>query len=91
VEESRGAGVLDETLSICSACGRSVVSPRWTAASSRRGLLLELRKVGPYLLIAAAAWVLKPYLTYLPRRTFGTPGGAGGTWPVPTPAGGRGH
>ena len=79
LEESRGTGVLDETLSVCSACGQSIVSPRWTAGSTRRGLLLVLRKVGPYLLIAAAAWVLKPFLPYLPRRTFGRPGGAGGT------------
>lgn len=64
-------GVLDETLSVCAACGRSIASPRWTAGSTRRGFLLALRKLGPYVLIAGAAWLLKPYLPFLPRRTFG--------------------
>jgi hypothetical protein len=76
VEERRGTGVLDETLSVCSACGRSITSPRWTAASTRRGLLLVLWKVGPYLLIAAAGYLLQPYLPFLPRRTSGRTGGS---------------
>jgi hypothetical protein len=70
-EERPGAGVLQETLWVCFACGQSISSPHWTGVSTRRAFLLALRKVGPYLLIAAAAWVLKPYLPFLPRRTFG--------------------
>ena len=75
VEETRETEGLDETLSVCSACGQSIVSPRWTAASTRRVLLRVLWKVGPYLLIAAAGYLLQPYLPFLPRRTFGRSGG----------------
>ena len=71
VEEPPGDGVFDETVSICSACGRSIVSPRWTAASTRRGLMLMLWTLGPVLLIALAAWFFQPVLSWLPRRTPG--------------------
>ena len=71
VEEPPGSGVFDETLSVCSACGRSIVSPRWTAASTRRGLLHTLWTLGPVLLLALAAWFLKPYLSWLPQRRPG--------------------
>ena len=73
VEEIPGSGVLDEVLSVCDACGRSIVSPRWTAASTRRGLLLSLWTLGPLVLIGVAAWLLKPFLSWLPRRTPGAP------------------
>ncbi len=82
VEEARGSGPLAETISVCSACGQSIVSPHWTAASTRRVLLRVLWSLGPYLLIAAAGYFLSPYFPFLPRRTFGRPdgtGGAGGT------------
>ncbi len=82
VEETRETGGAEEILSVCSACGRSLVSPRWTVASTRRVLLRVLWRLGPYLLIAAAGYFLYPLFPWLPRRTFGRPegtGGAGGT------------
>jgi hypothetical protein len=71
VEETHGTGVLAETLSVCYACGQSITSPHWTAASTRRGLLLGLWTCGPVLLFAVAAWLLKPYLPLFPHRTPG--------------------
>ncbi len=76
VEETRETGGLEETISVCSACGQSIVSPRWTARGARRVVLRLLWKVGPYLLIAAAGWLLGPYLPFLPRRVFGRAGGS---------------
>ncbi len=70
-EDRPGTDVLGETLWVCFACGQSISTRRWTGGSTRRAFLLALRKVGPYLLIAAAAWVLRPFLPFLPRRTFG--------------------
>jgi hypothetical protein len=71
VEETPGTGVLDETLSVCFACGQSIASPHWTVASTRRGLLLVFWTLGPFLLFAVAAWLLKPFLPLLPRRAPG--------------------
>ncbi len=78
VEETRETGGAEETLSVCSACGRSLVSPRWTVASTRRVLLRVLWSLGPYFLIAAAAYFLYPRFPWLPNHTFGRPGGTGG-------------
>jgi hypothetical protein len=71
VEETPGSGVLDETISVCFACGQSVVSPRWTAASTRRGLLRALAALGPAVVLAVAAWILKPWRALAPLRAPG--------------------
>ncbi len=78
-EERHGTGILDETLWVCTACGQSFCRARWTGDSTRRALLVGVRRFGPYVLIAAAAWLLKPYLPYLPRRTYGRRDGSGAT------------